>query len=150
MIKKTLIIAASLLCLHSHAAITQQHVIVDSPVVSVRQGEQDNGNIAIEQLFTNNTTSAQDSLAGSIVSFARSSSFGGTPVRGAPTAFASLSDVSSPQINPPIGLLPNPVNPPGGIKPNPVIPAVPEPETYAMMGIGLMGLLLARRQRAKR
>lgn len=92
----------SLLCLQSQAAITQQAVVVDAPVVSVRQGEQDSGNVAIEQLFTNNT-------------------------------FAALTAPAAQ--NPSITPAPAPV---------------PEPETYALMGIGLMGLLLARRQLAKR
>lgn len=37
-----------------------------------------------------------------------------------------------------------PIDPP--VEPPPVVPGVPEPGTYAMMGLGLAGLLLARRR----
>nr|WP_314900901.1 PEP-CTERM sorting domain-containing protein [uncultured Deefgea sp.] len=130
------------ICLQAQAAITQPRVLVDTPVVSVRAGKQDNGTVGVEQLFTNNTRSAQDSLSGSVVPFSRSSGFSGSGPRSAPAAFASLPETP---IIPPTTIIP-----PANILPSPVIPAVPEPDTYALMAIGLSGLLLARRQRSKR
>ncbi len=123
------------ICLQSHAVIIQQQVVVDAPVVSVLAGPQDNGNVAIEQLFTDTTTSAQDSLTRSDVPFSSSQFFGGSEQPSVPAAFAELTDVS--------------VEPPTNILPPTVVPAIPEPETYALMAIGLSGLLLARRKRAK-
>jgi hypothetical protein len=132
--KLMLITLFSLVCLQSHAEIIQQEVIVDAPVVSVRAGQQQNGNLAIEKLTTNTTTSAQDSLA-STSATTSDSIFGGSPQRGAPSSFQSLAvDEGISPITPPVV--------------NPVTPPVPEPETYALMAIGLSGLLLARRKRA--
>ncbi|WP_297572293.1 PEP-CTERM sorting domain-containing protein [uncultured Deefgea sp.] len=112
-----------LVCLNSHASIVQYKEVIDLPSISVLPGEQQNGYAAIESLFTNTTRSAQDALSGSLVSFFDSPAVAGASERSAaPAAFSAQSD-STP------------------------IPAVPEPETYALMGIGLCALLAARRQR---
>ncbi|MBM5572337.1 MULTISPECIES: PEP-CTERM sorting domain-containing protein [Deefgea] len=138
---------SSLFSLHLHAAIIQQHVIVDEPFVAVRAGQQDNGHVAIEQLFTNNTTSAQDSLTSTNIPLVDSPSFGGTNLRSAPSSFTSFAADTPPA--PPSIVLP-PVTPPINPPVDPVTPPVPEPETYALMAIGLSGLVLARRQRRNR
>ena len=127
------------ICLQSHAEIIQHSAIINEPSLTVRAGEQKNGHLAIEQLFTNNTTSAQESLAGSVVPFTTSADFGGSSQRGAPGAFNSLAEIPLPPATIPLPTNPLP----------PVLPPVPEPETYALMAIGLSGLLLARRKRAK-
>ncbi len=112
-----------LVCFNSHASIIQHHAVIDSPSISVLPGEQQNGYAAIESLFTNNTMSAQDALSDSLVSFTDSPAFAAAPERrAAPAAFAVQND-SAP------------------------IPAIPEPETYALMGIGLSVLLATRRKR---
>ncbi|QZA82017.1 PEP-CTERM sorting domain-containing protein [Deefgea piscis] len=109
--------------MNSHASIIQHHAVIDSPSISVLSGEQQNGYAAIESLFTNNTMSAQDALSGSLVSFVDSPAFAGAPERRAtPSDFSVLND-SAPT------------------------PPIPEPETYALMGIGLCALLMARRRR---
>ncbi|QZA78223.1 PEP-CTERM sorting domain-containing protein [Deefgea tanakiae] len=127
-----------LLCLQSHASILQQQVVVDAPAISVLAGKQDNGNVAIEQLFTANTTQAQDILASS-TPLSSSTLFGGSKQGGTPSAFSFPDTLTTP---------PKPIAPPTATIPPPIIPAVPEPETYALMAIGLTGLLLARRKRA--
>ncbi len=129
----------SIASVHSHATIIQQTNSTNIPALCVLCEDQRNGTLAFEQVFTNNTTSALDSLSGSIVQFRSSPSFGGSSRRIAPASFSTQPVV------PPSVLTPRPDT----ILPSPVIPAVPEPETYALMAIGLSGLLIARRKRAK-
>ena len=85
---------------------------------------------------------------------------GGAPVQALPTSFAQLSQVPTlgPQPSPSFTPLSGPTpTPPGGVPPlppsplpgpdpvPPVTPAVPEPSTWAMFGLGLLALSLRKK-----
>ncbi|WP_027469089.1 PEP-CTERM sorting domain-containing protein [Deefgea rivuli] len=132
--------------LQAQAEIIQHHAVMDDSFVAVRAGQQRNGTLAIEQIFSHTTTSAQDALARAALTFNDGSPLSGTRQRGAIATFSASAERSEPSSIPGISLpviLPNI----GGSIP-PITPAVPEPETYALMALGLGALYF--RKRAKK
>lgn len=129
-----------LLCLPSHAEIIQHSTAMDTPSVSVLAGQQRNGTVAIEQLFSHTTTSAQDALSHSPIALNHESSFGGTQQRAGLSAFNIATAEQLPSKMPPLPSEQRPLIPP-------IVAAVPEPASYALMALGLLALFLARRQR---
>lgn len=124
----------------SNAALEVAPVVLDEPVIFVRAGEQDNGVSKVDALITNVT----QGLGGSPVSgpIGSSRSFQPSPgsAGGVPSAQAFALPPSGEVTLP---LPPKPVTPV-----TPVTPPVPEPETYALMTLGLAGLYLSKKKKA--
>jgi hypothetical protein len=135
-----------LLSLQTHAEIIQHNTIIVDAFTAVHAGQQRNGTLAIEQLFTRTTTSAQDALSPASITFNDGAAIEGSrPTAAAPSTFSALTlpDVQLPSsINPPLRPI-TPVVPP-------LIAAVPEPETYALLALGLSAVYFRRRSQQQR
>ena len=112
---------------------------MDDSFVTVRAGQQNNGTLAIEHIFSKTTTTAQEALSRAAILFNDGSPISGTESRRTATATSNGSFIANEQIVspgialPPFLELPNEAIPP-------IVMAIPEPETYALMGLGFAAL----------
>jgi hypothetical protein len=146
---KALLITAFLLSpALSVAAIEQPMNGVDDPVVRVLGGEQRNGTVAIENLETRVTIGAGESLLPTIVATAERDFSGAGPSFSAGVSSSSvLLQVLNPVSDGKASVL-NHIAPMTNSPKSPaVVTPVPEPETYALMGLGLAALILRRKKR---